>query len=272
MPTAQQPPGESKTTSAQAAGRVLGAALGLLALPLIFGLNDPGDPAGQIAFLFILFVFAPTLSFLSYFHLKKKLPLSPKRRRYLATIAMQMILLVLGLRLALYLSPPWFHPRWGPPEAFLIGGSVAGAAMLGAYRKWKRPAGLENQTAATLLPVSAGEMLLWAPVSLLAGSAEEIAYRGVAVFLLSRWTGSVALAVILSAAAFGLAHMTQGGRAVLRLVFIAVTMQLVFFLTGTLYLPMLVHALYDLLLGVMFLWMNRKAAGAPQPAPQPSEG
>lgn len=248
----------------------LGGALGLLVLPLIFGLIDPSDPAAQIAFLLILFVVAPALSLQSYLHLKRKLPLPPKRRRYLVMGITEFILLALGLRLALHLGPLWFHPLLGPPEAFLVGGSVAGAAIFGAYRKWKRPDGIQNPVVARLLPASAGELVLWAPVALLAGSAEEIAYRGVAVFLLNHWTGSLVLAVALSAVAFGLAHITQGWRGVLGTVFIALTMQLVLLLTGTLYLPMLVHALYDLLLGVMFVYMSRRAGPAPGPVPQPS--
>jgi membrane protease YdiL (CAAX protease family) len=267
MDDPQQSTGKPKQTAARVAGMLFGGGLGL---SLVFGLNDPADPLGQAAFLPLLFLLIPVASFQSYIYLKRKLPVAPKRKRYLITIATQLILLVLGMRLAFHLAPQWFRPVLGPPEASLIGATVAGAAMLGAYRKWKQPGGIQNRIQATLLPTTAAEILLWIPVALLAGTAEEVAYRGVAVTLVFRWTGSMALAVGVSVEAFGLAHVANGGRAVLGTVVIGLTMQLVFILTGTLYLPMLVHAIYDLLLGVMFLWMVRRAPEAPQPAPLPS--
>ena len=80
-----------------------------------------------------------------------------------------------------------------------------------------------------LLPRTSGQWALWLVVSLAAGIAEETAYRGVLVVLLASVTASFVVAVLLSAAAFA----------------IGLVMQAVVTATGTLYVAMGVHAVYD---------------------------
>jgi len=80
-----------------------------------------------------------------------------------------------------------------------------------------------------LLPRTSAQWALWLVVSLAAGIAEETAYRGVLVVLLASVTASFVVAAILSAAAFA----------------IGLVMQAVVSATGTLYVAMGVHAVYD---------------------------
>ena len=104
MDDPQQPAEKPKWTPARVMGAVVGVVLGLC---VVLGLNFPEAPAAQAAFLVALFLLVPAGSLLSYFHLKRKLPLPPKPRRYLNGIAMELMLLALGLRLALSLGPQW---------------------------------------------------------------------------------------------------------------------------------------------------------------------
>jgi len=96
-----------------------------------------------------------------------------------------------------------------------------------------------------LLPQTASQWALWSVVSLAAGVAEETAYRGVLVVLLASATASFVLAVILSAAAFAVVHYPQGAKSMGWVFAIGLVMQAVVAATGTLYVAMGVHAVYD---------------------------
>ena len=96
-----------------------------------------------------------------------------------------------------------------------------------------------------LLPRTSAQWALWLAVSLAAGIAEETAYRGVLVVLLASVTASFVAAVILSAAAFAIVHYPQGPKSMGWVFAIGLVMQGVVAATGTLYLAMGVHAVYD---------------------------
>jgi membrane protease YdiL (CAAX protease family) len=96
-----------------------------------------------------------------------------------------------------------------------------------------------------LLPRTSAQWVLWLILSLAAGIAEETAYRGVLVVLLASVTASFVAAVLLSAAAFAVVHYQQGAKSMGWVFAIGLVMQVVVSLTGTLYLAMGVHAVYD---------------------------
>jgi membrane protease YdiL (CAAX protease family) len=96
-----------------------------------------------------------------------------------------------------------------------------------------------------LLPRTSVQWGLWLVLSLAAGVAEETAYRGVLVVLLASVTASFVTAVILSAAAFAIVHYPQGAKSMGWVFAIGLVMQAVVSATGTLYVAMGVHAVYD---------------------------
>jgi membrane protease YdiL (CAAX protease family) len=96
-----------------------------------------------------------------------------------------------------------------------------------------------------LLPETTGQWGLWLVVSVAAGVAEETAYRGVLVVLLASATTSFVVAVLLSAAAFAVVHYPQGAKSMGWVFAIGLVMQAVVGATGTLYVAMGVHAIYD---------------------------
>jgi membrane protease YdiL (CAAX protease family) len=96
-----------------------------------------------------------------------------------------------------------------------------------------------------LLPRTRAQWGLWVVVSLAAGIAEETAYRGVLVVLLASLSASFVLAAVVSAAAFAAVHYPQGAKSMGWVFAIGLVMQAVVLATGTLYVAMGVHAVYD---------------------------
>src|ERR1051326_1157550 len=102
-----------------------------------------------------------------------------------------------------------------------------------------------------LLPRTSLQWALWLVVSVAAGIAEETAYRGGLVVLLASLTASFVTAVVLSAFAFALAHYPQGAKSMGWVFAIGLVMQAVVAATGTLYVAMGVHAVYDVTAAIL---------------------
>jgi len=112
-----------------------------------------------------------------------------------------------------------------------------------------------------LLPVTSGQWGLWLLLSIAAGIAEETAYRGVLVVILSSVTASFVVAAVLSAFAFAIVHYPQGAKSMGWVFAIGLVMQAVVAATGTLYVAMGVHALYDVTAAFRALaWMKTEEA------------
>jgi membrane protease YdiL (CAAX protease family) len=103
-------------------------------------------------------------------------------------------------------------------------------------------------TAALMLPRSAGERRTWIALSLTAGICEEVLYRGFLIWYLAAWLPDVA-AVFVSSAAFGIAHVYLGLSGVLRATVAGVIFGLAYLLTGSLWVPIALHATVDIASG-----------------------
>lgn len=143
-------------------------------------------------------------------------------------------------------------PRSGPASGLILG--IAGGAMIGLTL---RPiaAAISAKAAATLrrqmakleafLPKT-GEQLLWGLiVSIFAGVCEEIAYRGYLIpycrFWLPEWP-----ALVVAALLFGLAHIYQGAAGTLMTAFLGLAFGFIYVETGSLALPIALHAVVDI--------------------------
>ncbi len=104
----------------------------------------------------------------------------------------------------------------------------------------------ERRAGAEIIPRTGTEWTVFSVVAVLAGVAEEAAYRGVAVALLTQITGSWWAAVALCVMAFAVAHAGQGRKAIVAVAVGALSLHLLVQLTNTLVFAMLVHAVYDL--------------------------
>ena len=99
-----------------------------------------------------------------------------------------------------------------------------------------------------LLPRTAGERRLFTVVGLTAGICEEWLYRGFFLAVVSAVAGGPPAGVLVAAAAgaFGLAHAYQGVGGVLATAVLGAVMATVYLDTGSLLVPVLLHALIDL--------------------------
>ena len=139
-----------------------------------------------------------------------------------------------------------------------IGAREAGAGLMALAvllvtiplaRAMRRPEEDRRRLIFSLAPRTRREWMLFALLAVMAGIAEESAYRGVAVWILTPVFGSIVPAVFLSAMAFGVAHAVQGAKAMVTVFGIALVLQLLVYVTKTLVIAMVVHAVYDVAAG-----------------------
>ena len=98
------------------------------------------------------------------------------------------------------------------------------------------------------LPVSREERFWFAVLAVTAGVCEEVLYRGFLIRYFSDgpWHLDLTLALLVSCAAFGLAHGYQGLSGIISTAIGGAMFSIVFFITGSLWLPMALHAFIDL--------------------------
>jgi len=105
---------------------------------------------------------------------------------------------------------------------------------------------------AALIPTTGRERLLFAAVALSAGICEEIVYRGWLLFALHGIFGLTGVAAVLIAAAlFGLAHQYQGPLGVFSAALAGLVFCILYVLTGSLLVPIILHSLIDLRLAIL---------------------
>lgn len=130
---------------------------------------------------------------------------------------------------------------------------LRGGALLEAAPRPRRPGEgrhAESPAHATLalLPRTPGERRLFTVVGLTAGVCEEWLYRGFFLAVVAAVAGgpSDAVLVAVAAVAFGLAHAYQGAVGILTTGVLGGIMAGLYLSTGSLLLPVLLHALIDL--------------------------
>jgi uncharacterized protein len=101
---------------------------------------------------------------------------------------------------------------------------------------------------AFILPVTQEERSWFALVSVTAGICEEILYRGFLIRYLSDgpWHLGLWIALAVASIAFGLAHGYQGLSGIIGTALLGAAMAVIFLSTGSLWMPMVLHAMIDL--------------------------
>ena len=205
--------------------------------------------AGYYFLLYIGFL----LPFLAYRSSKKihSGQITPSRVRIYVSRLIQLVFLV-----ALALFAAWHNYLPLFPHAIIgfreIGIGIAAFILKIGYFFFRFRSGKhQGSTALQLIaPQTRNEKTLYLWMALMAGVCEEIAYRGVGFQLFSWITNSYLAGAFLSAIAFGLAHFVQGRSAVFAVILHALVDQLVVYLTGTLYIVMVIHFAYDAIVGL----------------------
>lgn len=131
--------------------------------------------------------------------------------------------------------------------------ALRSGALLEADAPRRRPgegrhAEAPGQSTLALLPRTAGERRLFTLVGVTAGVCEEWLYRGFFLAVVAGLAGAppTAVLVAVAAVAFGLAHAYQGLAGMVTTGILGGIMATVYLQTGSLLLPVLLHAVIDL--------------------------
>ena len=205
------------------------------------------------SFLFLLLIgfWLPLLAWRSSRRIGSgPIPMAPIKL-FLNIIGTQVFLLILGLAVAWKNGIVlWSLPRrplasWTAAALFLI------VILTTLKLRWRMRPVEQKRRLYSMLPHNAHELRLYTLVALCAGIGEEIVYRGVFTSIVWWSTDNLILGGVLSAIAFGLAHMIQGWRAVVTIFGIALISQSLVTFSGSLIPMMVVHAMYDFIAGIV---------------------
>jgi membrane protease YdiL (CAAX protease family) len=225
----------------------------------------------------LLGIALPALVIVAHRRLKGgKRPL-PDRMRHFQSTAFQLV--VLTLFSVLVAKIEWID-LFSLDTARLPAGLGAGlglyvAAVLYMRKRWRRAVEERAPIVHLFMPSNGKERAWWFAVSLLAGVGEEITWRGVQTQLLFGMTNTYVAAAILCAISFGLAHFIQGWQSAIVITVFALGLQVVAFVSGSLYVAMLVHVAYDITAGLAYGRLGRQlgyAAAAEVSRAAPSAG
>ena len=211
------------------------------------------------AMILILMVGVPFLSFLTA--RRPEIRQIPRIDLYLSAVVSQWLLVALAIP-ALWLAGPGFGPMgfrsttsshfmtWA---AALIGISLALMGLeitLEHFALWPE----ESELVHLLIPETRDEKLMAAwVVAPTAAFCEELLYRGFLFTVLSRWLDSVHWAMLLAAVAFGLAHVYQGARGIVRTALLGALLTIPVMRLGSLYPSMVAHCVID---AVALAWLG----------------
>ena len=223
----------------------------------------------SVAFLFYLLVFMPFMAIRSKRRMLPPPAADGSPGRPIPSRAQMLSSTLVSLALLFYISritagsfdyAIFTVPHLGVREGFAGFSAVAFCiALARVNRAMRSPVERRTMPVYKLLPRTPAEWGLYVVVALGAGVAEEAAYRGVLVQILWYALGSPWPAVLISAAAFAVAHALQGWKSGVMIFVIALVMQALVWFTGTLVVAMAGHATYDLAAG--YIGARRIAKG-----------
>lgn len=228
----------------------------------------------HLLFLFLLII-APAWDYYDTRRLKQS-PTSPARLRYYATVcawlwgASIIALVIVGWRSLAIISPApqemgWlFSHIWVRYIIAVILFTLAGIVAWTYFsvlrmrlrkqpRKYASADLMQKVSYAYLFPATRSERRWWIAVGLTGGICEETLFRGFLLHYLhsSAWQLNLTVALVVSSLIFGLQHLYQGAQGVIVTTVLGMLFGLLFLLSGSLLLPMLLHAALDLRLLVI---------------------
>ena len=178
--------------------------------------------------------------------------LIPMRERFVAMMAPQIVLGAMAAIVAWLTGILLFPARLPSTTSWLLGGAFLACVVFLVRPHWRRT--IEDASPAWRLftPATGIERAMWVALSLAAGVSEELVWRGVLPSLTAALTGSIPVAIGISVLSFAMAHAIQGMRSVLAIASIAAAFHALVALSGSLYVAMVVHFLYDVIAGFTY--------------------
>lgn len=176
-------------------------------------------------------------------------PLPRRVPYFLSVIVQQAVFAAIALGVASALGIDLLPPYRPSRHHLLLGAGLLAIAVAALAPRWREQVRRRDRFIHLVAPRTLGERVLWAGVSVSAGVAEELAYRGVLFAILAPTVGAPG-AVFLTALAFAAGHLAQGWQAAPVVFVFAVGFHLLVLASGTLVIAMAVHAAYDLIAGL----------------------
>jgi membrane protease YdiL (CAAX protease family) len=217
-----------------------------------------GVPAA--IYVSLIGVVLPALCVRSYFRLKAGARFPGKPAYFKNTLISLGVILVLAIAVWRSFGLPIFPAYTIRLKDVAIG---AGAVIVFAsvmYPRWKYKVIHSRAEVFRRVPQVTSEMGWWIGVSIMAGFAEEFAYRGVLFGILIYRIPNWWAVAVLCALSFALAHAIQGWSGAAIIFVMAIIFQGIVLFTGTLYIAMAAHALYDIVAGCGYLRLYKQTA------------
>lgn len=135
--------------------------------------------------------------------------------------------------------------------------ALLGTLVLAAL--WRMLGVRESAVLLQLLPRTPVERVVFVGLSLSAGVAEELVFRGFLIPALGVATGHLWIAVALAAAVFGVLHAYQNLAGAVRAALLGLVLTVPLLVTGSVVPSMLAHFLYDVVVGLWLAdWLVRR--------------
>lgn len=226
-------------------------------------------------FVFLVFVVQPIQGALSYRKFLRQIaagnapdPSYIYRDTVIAEWAALLVLFAAWYWLGRPFADLGFVPAGGP--GFYAGVAlivIACVLMLRSMRKLHAMTAEEKQVQVDalgdlvhFLPRTERHLVHFTGLSVTAGIVEEIVYRGFVIWYLGGFMPLWA-AVIISSIFFGLGHSYQGPSGALRTGAVGLVFAVLYVVTGSIWLPIVGHALFDILQGrIVFELLRRQSS------------
>lgn len=217
-----------------------------------------GEAVGPVGLFFLLF-FGAAIPVRAYIARDRLTRMRPTRRRlYASTLVQLSVFLILAALTGRAEDVDlWRGPeRW--PQATVLALLFLVVMVRGARLAGRAAIERRDPKAYVMMPSGRGEASLWIALSLLAGVAEEVVYRGVFAELGVRLTGSTGLAWSAAVAAFAVAHANQGMKSMMAIAGYAVLAHLLVDYSGSLLHVVVLHAAFDAIVGFEYARLGRQ--------------
>ena len=176
----------------------------------------------------------------------------PLAIRFYAMLLPQVVLGLLAVATGVVEGIELFPRRTPSMISWLLGVVFIVGSLALVRPHWRRSVAEQKPTWRLFAPTNRRERRMWVALSLSAGVGEELVWRGVLPVLIATLFGNAALGIALSVLSFALAHAIQGLRSVLAIAAIAAAFHALVFASGSLYVAMVVHFVYDVVAGFTY--------------------
>jgi membrane protease YdiL (CAAX protease family) len=199
-----------------------------------------------------------------------------RSRAYLETMVIEWSLFTAALWLWSSQGRPWGDLGLSVPGGwgFWLGAALgAGILVFGTWQRLtlsrdpdgevRRAVMAQIENLRPLLPHTQQQLNQFSLVAITAGICEELLFRGFLIWYLSQLVPTV-VALLVGSALFGMAHAYQGTRGVLQTGLVGLGLVILYVLSGSLWVPMVVHAFVDLNSGMLaYTFLRRSRNGDP---------